>query len=186
MQQSGPESVPPSPGLGALFLTFFGISVLGFGGVLPWVRWMIVEKRGWLTPLEFNEALSLCQFLPGGNVVNFSVVIGNKYRGVPGALAAVCGILIGPFFIVIALAATYVRFEDVPGVAGALAGVSAAAAGLMASTAGKMAVAMRGDVLPLIFAAAGFVAVGLLRLPLLYVVLVMAPITVLYAWRRVQ
>lgn len=186
MQQSGSESAPSAPGVVALFLTFFGISVMGFGGVLPWARWMVVEKRGWLTAAEFNEVLALCQFLPGGNIVNFGVVLGNKYQGPLGAIAAVSGMLIGPFFIVIGLAAMYVRFEDVPGVSGALAGVSAAAAGLMASTAVKMVTAMRGDVFPLLFAACGFIAVGLFRLPLLAVVLVMAPITILYAWRRVQ
>jgi chromate transporter len=186
MQVSPPESPPAGPGLGTLFLAFFGISLMGFGGVLPWARWMVVEKRGWLTPQEFNETLSLCQFLPGGNIVNFGVVIGSKYCGALGAIAAVSGMLLGPFFIVIGLAALYVEFSAVPGVAGMLTGVSAAATGLVVALTVKMALAMREEIVPLLFAIAGFVAVGIFRIPLIATVLVMAPVTILYAWRRVQ
>ncbi|BCJ91180.1 chromate transporter [Terrihabitans soli] len=186
MQQPSPESPAPNPGLGALFLAFFGISIMGFGGVLPWARWMVVEKRGWLTPKEFNEALSLCQFLPGGNIVNFGVVIGSKYRGALGSIAAVSGMLIGPFFVVIGLASLYVEFKEIPGIGGMLTGVSAAASGLVVALTVKMALAMREEIVPLLFAVAGFVAVGVFRMPLIASVLVMAPITILYAWRRVQ
>jgi chromate transporter len=186
MQNSLSESSERGPDLGALFLAFFSISLMGFGGVMPWARRMVVEKRGWLTPSEFNEALSLCQFLPGGNIVNFGVVVGNKHRGILGSIAAVTGMLIAPFFIVMGLAAAYARFSDVPGMAGMLTGVSAAASGLVAAMTIKMAWAMREEVVPLLFAVAGFVAVGVFRAPLIATVLVMAPITVLYAWRRVQ
>lgn len=186
MDNSAPDSPEPGPGLGALFLSFLGISLMGFGGVMPWARWMVVEKRGWLTPSEFNEALSLCQFLPGGNIVNFGVVVGNKHRGILGSIAAVTGMLIAPFFIVIGLAAAYARFSEVPGIAGMLTGVSAAASGLVAAMTIKMAWAMREEIVPLLFAVAGFVAVGVFRVPLLATVLVMAPITIFYAWRRVQ
>lgn len=186
MQDSSPEPAQPAPGPGALFLAFFGISIMGFGGVLAWARWMLVEKRHWLTPQEFNELLSLCQFLPGGNIVNFGVVLGSRYCGVLGGIAAVAGLLLGPFFIVIGLASLYVEFSAVPGIAGMLTGVSAAATGLVASLTFKMAMAMREEIVPLLFALVGFVAVGIFRTPLLATVLVMMPVTILYAWRRVQ
>jgi chromate transporter len=185
MQDSPPESPPKAPGLGALFLSFLGISVVGFGGVMPWARWMVVEKRDWLTPAEFNEAMALCQFLPGGNIVNFGVIVGNKYRGAAGALAAVSGLMIGPFFLVIGLASLYTHFAAVPGIAGMMKGVSAAGAGLVTAMTVKMIIEMKDERMPLLFAAAGFVAVGLFRVPLLTAVAVMAPITVFYAWRRI-
>jgi chromate transporter len=185
MRDSSPEPTQERPGVGGLFLAFLTMSLMGFGGVLAWARWMTVEKRRWLTATEFNEALSLCQFLPGGNIVNFSVLIGSRYRGAPGAIAAVTGLLLGPFFIVIGLASLYVEFSAVPGIAGMLTAVSAAAAGLVVSVAVKMALTMRGEIVPLLFAIAGFVAVAIFRTPLVATVLVMAPITVLYAWRRV-
>jgi len=60
--------------------------VCGFGGVLAWSRRIIVQERGWLTPEEFNEQLALCQVLPGGNILNFSIMYGSRCAGVPGAL----------------------------------------------------------------------------------------------------
>ena len=64
------------------------MSVAGFGGVLPWARRAIVEERKWLTAEEFNEAFSFSQFLPGPNIVNFSVVFGSRLRGAAGAAVA--------------------------------------------------------------------------------------------------
>jgi chromate transporter len=185
MQDRSLESSPADASLGALFLAFLGISVIGFGGVMPWARWMVVEKRGWLTPAEFNEAMALCQFLPGGNIINFGVIVGNKYRGAAGAVAAVSGMMIGPFFLVIALAALYVRYQDLPGISGMLKAMSAAGAGLVTAMTVKMVIEMKDEFVPLLFAAAGFVAVGFFRVPMLYAVAVMAPLTILYAWRRV-
>ena len=186
MMSESDSVASPDPGLGALFLSFLGISMMGFGGVMPWARWMVVEKRGWLTPPEFNEAMALCQFLPGGNIINFGVIVGTKYRGIRGAVAAVSGMMIGPFFLVIALASLYARYAQTPGVGSALLGVSAAAAGLIAAMAVKMAMSMRGEWAALLFALAGFVAVGIFRAPLLAAVGVLAPITILYAWRRLS
>jgi chromate transporter len=186
MAMPKPDSVStPDPGLGALFFAFFGISLMGFGGVMPWARWMVVEKRGWLTSAEFNEAMALCQFLPGGNIINFGVIVGNRFRGVAGAVSAVSGMMIGPFFLVIALASLYGRYAELPGVHGALIGISAAAAGLVTAMTAKMAIAMKGEWVALLFALAGFAAVGVFRVPLYIAVAVIAPVTILYAWRRV-
>jgi chromate transporter len=180
------NSSAPDPGLGALFSAFFGISMMGFGGVMPWARWMLVERRNWLDPAEFNEAMALCQFLPGGNIVNLGVIVGNRFRGAWGAAAAVSGMMIGPFFLVIALASLYGHYAETPGVSGMLKAVSAGGAGLVAAMAIKMVVTLKGEWAAMLFAAAGFVAVGLFRVPLLAAVLALAPLTILYAWRRVS
>ena len=74
----------PAPTLLELFLAFALISLCGFGGVLAWSRRMLVEERKWMTPEEFNDAYALCQFLPGPNVVNLSVVFGRRIRGPVG------------------------------------------------------------------------------------------------------
>lgn len=176
----------PDVGLADLFFGFLGIALMGFGGVMPWARWMAVEKRGWLTPHEFNETVALCNFLPGGNIINFGVVVGNKYRGIPGSAAAVAGMMIGPFFIVIGLASLYAHFATQPGVPEMLKAVSAAGAGLVAAMVTKMLMAMKGEWVAILFAFAGFVAVGVFRVPLLAAVAVLAPLTILYAWRRVS
>jgi chromate transporter len=177
---------PPSPGVASLFFSFLRISVMGFGGVMPLARWMLVEKRGWLTPQEFNEAVALCQFLPGGNVVNLAVVIGNRFCGIAGAVVSVIGMMIAPCCIVLALAALYSRYGAVAGVTETLHGVSAAGAGLVAGMAFKMALAMKGEWAALGAALVVFVAVGIFRVPLLTAVVILSPLTIAYAWRRVR
>jgi len=81
---SAPQPVRPS--LSELFIAFATISLSGFGGVLAWSRRMMVEERKWLTPEQFNETYALCAFLPGGNILNFSVIFGSRFRGPLAAL----------------------------------------------------------------------------------------------------
>jgi chromate transporter len=171
------------PSLVELHLGFMRIAALSFGGVLPWARFVLVERRRWLTGDEFTEMLSLCQVLPGPNIVNMSVAIGARFHGAPGALAAITGLTMLPIAIVLALALLYADFKDVPAVTRALDGMAAAAAGLVIA----MAIKMAGPVLrrrpwsaaPVVVAA--FLAIGLARLPLLPVVLVLAPVAIVLA-----
>lgn len=167
-----------------LFLGFLAVSLSGFGGVLPFARRMIVERRQWLSENEFIDLLGLCQFLPGPNVVNVSICIGARFHGLSGAFCAVSGLLIGPFCLVLSLAALHGRFSDLAPVRGALAGVGAAAAGLAVAMGLRMAVPYRRNAPALVLAGLTFAAAALLRLPLHWVLLVLAPISVAVAWRR--
>ena len=170
----------------ALFLAFLSIALSGFGGVLPFARRALVDKHGWLTAQDFTETLSLCQSLPGPNVVNLSIVVGSRACGWRGSLAAFAGLVGAPVVIVIALGALYSRFGSLPGARGALTGLGAAAAGLVVATAAKMAepVLRARFWLAAPFILASFAAVGLLRFPLPYVLLALAPISVALVWRR--
>ncbi len=141
-----------------LFAGFFMVGISGFGGVLPFIRRMIVDQRGWLTAAEFTDMLALCQFLPGPNVCNLAVTLGSRERGVRGALAAVLGI---------------------PAVAHALAGLASAAAGLVLATALRIAGPLWGRRLGMAVAAVSFVAIALLRLPLLPTLLLVVPASIL-------
>jgi chromate transporter len=175
----------PRPGLRELLLGFASVSALAFGGVLPWARFVLVEKRRWLTPDEFTDALALCQLLPGPNIVNLSVAVGARFRGPSGALAAVFGLMALPVVVVLLLAKLYASFADHPAVAGALAGMAAAAAGLVVAMAARLAEPVlrrrfwsAAPVIVLVF-----VAVGLLRWPLWPVLLAAAPVAIAMAWR---
>ena len=176
------------PGRLELFLAFSGVAVSGFGGVMPFARRMLVEKRRWLTPDEFNEVYALAQFLPGGNILNLSVVVGNRFGGVAGALAAISGLLVGPVLIMIALGIVYDRYDEVGAVHNALTGIAAGAAGLILSMAAKMAepLVRRRALLPALMAVLAFLAVGLAQLPLLWVIAVLAPVSIALAWRGLQ
>jgi chromate transporter len=174
----------PSPGLGELFAGFLGVGLMGFGGVLPLARRMIVEQRKWLTGAEFTDLLALCQFLPGGNIINLSVAIGLRFRGIPGAVTALVALLAAPTTVAIALAAIYGRYQDDPIVRGLFTGLAAAAAGLVLAVAAKIARPLWGRPYAIGVALIVFVMIAVLRLPLLWTMLVMAPVSVFVAWRR--
>ncbi len=173
-----------APSTAGLFLGFFQLGLTGFGGVLPLARRMLVERRGWLTAEQFTELLGLCQFLPGGNIINLSVAVGMKFRGVAGALAAILGLIAAPTAVVIGLGVIYDRTQDDPHIRHLFAGLSAAAAGLLVSLAVKLARPLRRSAAGLAIAALGVVAVAVLRLPLLPTMLVLAPLSIALHARR--
>lgn len=193
MSESTPIPVPPAPmvpnpvapKLHELFIAFSLISVSGFGGVLYWSRRMMVDERKWMTAEEFNEAYALCNFLPGPNIVNFSVVFGRKVGGAVGALAALLGLLGPPFLLVTLLGLIYARYGDIAALQRVLAGVAAAAAGLTISTGLKMAGPLLRQRLGFAHAVAiaAFLAVGVLRWPIYWVLGVLIPCSVALAWR---
>jgi chromate transporter len=154
--------------------------------VLAWSRRMLVEQRGWMTADEFNEAYALCQFLPGPNVVNLSVVFGRRIRGVPGAAVALLGLLGPPFVIVTLIAAAYAQWGEIAALQRMLLGVAAAAVGLILGTCAKMALPLFKDrlgVAPLV-ALATFVSIGVLRWPLYGALAVLVPLSIAIAWVR--
>jgi chromate transporter len=166
----------------ALFLGFLMIGLQGFGGVLPFAHRILVEQHRWLSEREFTEVLSLSQFLPGPNIVNVSVIVGNRYQGPLGAVAATLGLMLMPFVIVLILAALYARFADLEVVRGATIGVSAAATGLVIATGLRMVRALKGIPWQIVMGALTFIAIALLRLPLLWVLAVLAPVSIAIAW----
>ena len=174
------------PSIAEIGLGFARVAAFAFGGVLPWARYVLVDQKRWLAPDEFTDMLALAQLLPGPNILNLSVAVGGRFRGAPGALAAVAGLMVLPVAIAIALTATYTTFSGIPAVQGALRGMAAAAAGLVIAMAVKIGepVLRRRFLAAAPFAATTFVAVALLRLPLWPVILVVSPLAIAVAWRR--
>ena len=162
---------PRSPG--DLFWSFTWLALQGFGGVLAVVQRELVEKKRWMTNAEFLEDWAVAQIMPGPNVVNLSIMIGDRYFGLRGALAALAGMLTFPLMLVLALAVVYAEFASHPAVAGALRGMGAVAAGLIAGVGIKMLASVRSHPLgrPLCLALAGlsFAAMAWLRLPLFWI-----------------
>ena len=115
---SGSEALPRSPmnergiTLGGLFRCFLVIGITGFGGVLPVVIHELVRKRGWLDISEFTEILSVCQVLPGPNIVNISILFGARVAGFPGAMVSVAGLLLLPVALVLTLGVVYAQFAE--------------------------------------------------------------------------
>jgi chromate transporter len=173
------------PGVAELFVRFTQVGASGFGGVMPWARRMLVEERHWLTDEEFSEMLSLCQVLPGPNIVNMAVCVGTRFRGARGALAAFFGLLSAPFAIILVLGALFTQYGELPAISAAFRGISAAAAGLIVAMGLKMAASRRLRSPMAAFALAAFVGVALARFPLGAFLLIAAPASVAAAaWRR--
>jgi chromate transporter len=187
-----PTSILRSPpGLAELFVAFAKMSTAGFGGVLYWARRGIVDQHRWMSADEFNETYALCHFLPGPNIVNFSMVFGSRIRGIAGGIAAFAGLLAPPTIIITILAALYARYGEVDALRRILAGVSCAAVGLLVATVFRMMTPLikRRDVIGLILLVAVLVAIGLARLPLQAVLLVAIPISLavtFYMRRRIS
>jgi chromate transporter len=180
-----PTLPPPiAPTLLELLTAFSLISLYGFGGVLAWSRRMMVEERKWMTAEEFNDLYALCNFLPGPNIVNFSVVFGRRFGGIPGAVMAILGLLGPPFVIVIAIAAAYAFFGTIEALQRMFAAVAAAAAGLTISTVLKMLAPLMRERLgvPHVTAVVTFVAVGVLRWPIYWVLAILIPLSIGLAW----
>lgn len=175
---------PIRPTLLELLGAFVQVSLAAFGGALPWSRRMIVERKGWMTAQEFNEAFALSQFLPGPNTINFAVVFGARFAGAPGAAIAVIGLVGPPLVIVTVLAFLYERYGDVAALSHILAGIASAAAGLLIAAVAKMAAplfSMQWNWAPIV-ATLGFIGVAIMHWPLPYVFLGLAPFSIALAW----
>ena len=174
-----PLRIPPL----TLFLAFSDMALSGFGGVLPFAYRALVERRRWLDREQFARLLALGQVLPGPTICNMSVMFGYRSAGVAGAAASLAGMIALPIVVVLGLGVAYQRFGALPVVHRALSGMSAVAAGLVIATAIKMARAVPRRVLPVSIAVLAFAGVGLVRLPLIAVICVLAPAAILLAWR---
>jgi chromate transporter len=181
---------PRPQSLGDLFWSFTWLALQGFGGVLAVVQREMVEKKRWLTPDEFLEDWAVAQVLPGPNVVNLSLIIGDRYFGFRGAIAGVAGMLTVPLGVILALAVLYAHFADIPQVAGALRGMGAVAGGLIAATGIKLIAPLRrhplGFGVCLVFVALVFAAIALARIPLGWVLVVMGGTACAWMWKKIE
>jgi chromate transporter len=166
----------------ALFASFLRMGLLGFGGVLPLARQVLVVERRWLDDRAFAELIGMCQVLPGPNVVNLSVVIGSRTHGPLGALIALTGLLFLPVALMLAIAYFYASVAHDPLTRNAIAGASAAAAGLILGTGLRLLRQTRPPLRGLVSGAAAFVGVGVLHWPLFYVIVALIVVAVGAEW----
>ena len=185
LDDEAPRS-PKSPG--EIFRVFTRLAMQGFGGVLPIAQRELVERERWLTREQFLELLAVAQVLPGPNVVNLSLMFGDRAFGWRGGLAALGGMILAPWCVVLALTVAYAHYAQHPVVAGALRGMGAVAAGLIFSTGLKLLPALRRNVLgrtaAFALAALMFGCIALLRVPLLWMLAGLGGLACVSAWRR--
>ena len=187
------EPSPPRPGPTSLADLFFSVTILalqGFGGVLAVIQRELVERKRWLTNEEFIEDWAVAQVMPGPNAVNLCMMIGARHYGLAGALSAVAGMITFPLLLVLLLAALHAQYAHHPAVAGALRGMAAVSAGLIAATAARLAVALFKSPVPLAWgiaiAAASFVLLAWVRVPLAAVLFALGGLGCVLAWRGLR
>jgi chromate transporter len=184
------DTRPQPQSLTDLFLSFTILALQGFGGVVAIVQREMVERKRWMTQDEFVEDWAVAQVMPGPNVVNLAMMIGGRYFGLRGALAALAGMLTVPLVVVLLLALVYARFADHPGVVGALHGMSAVAAGLIASAGLRLAGTLKRNTLgiPACVALGGtcFAMIAVLRWPLVYALLGLGAVSCVLAYRKLK
>ena len=171
-----------------LFWSLTFLALQGFGGVLAVVQRELVEKRQWLSNEEFMEDWAVAQIMPGPNVINLSIMLGERYFGWRGALVGACGMLTVPMLLVIGLTLIYAQFASHPAVAGALRGMGAVAAGLVLGTGIKLSVGLVGHPLPLWLgwglALAAFGMMVWLQWPLWWVLPIVGGLGCALTWSR--
>jgi chromate transporter len=173
----------PPRNLTELFTGFLAIGARSFGGVMPWAYRTMVEERRWLAPADFAETIGLCQFLPGPNIGNASIVLGKRWFGLAGAVVAFLGLMALPFIFVMALGIVYLEWAQQPIVRAIVTGVGATGAGLFIGTALKLGRALVTSPAALVLIAGCFLAVGIGRISMLFVMPAAAAIGVLFARR---
>jgi chromate transporter len=183
------SSVRPKPHSPSdLFWSFTKIALQGFGGVLAIIQRELVDKKQWLTLDEFVEDWAVAQILPGPNVVNLSLMLGDRYFGTRGALAALAGMLTFPLLAILVIAVVFTGIADSPVAQGALKGMGAVAAGLIAAVGLKLVKALQSNVMGvtvcIALAAMTFVAIAILRIPLVWVLLSIGVLATGWAYRQ--
>ena len=173
-----------------VFVAFTLLALQGFGGVLAVAQRVLCEQKRWLTKEQFVDILAFGQVLPGPNVCNVALMVGDRFFGWRGAFAALAGMMTVPLVIVLAITGAYSQYASNPVVAGALKGMGAVAAGLFVGTAMKLMSALRENPMGVpacvVLLALAFVAVAILRWPLVWVLLGLGTVASLFAWRRLR
>ena len=173
-------TAPPPVSLPALLTCFLKLGAASFGGgVSGWVHREIVERRQWLSEERFLETLTVAQVMPGANPVNLAVYVGMQLRGFAGATVAAIGMVAPAFCIILLLGAGYSLLSRYPEPRVVLVGLACVGIASTLAMGIKAARRLQGQIVPILIAATIFVTVGLLRWPMIPVVLVLTPVSVL-------
>lgn len=171
--------------LTTIYRTFFWIGLFSFGGgMTPWIRRQMVVVHGWLKDEDFMPGVALAQILPGVNSTNLAVYVGQHVRGISGAAVALAGMLTAPFLLMLIAAGSYKYLLSQPWLHAFMAGVAAAAIGMLLATGVASVRLATASISSTLLMIATFIAIGVLHLPLLWVVAIVTPISIAISWPR--
>jgi len=167
----------PLPTLLELFWQFMVIGAVSFGGgIIAYEQILLVEKKKWLDLDDFMATLAISQTMPGLNSVNMAVLTGDRLRGVLGAIAAGLGLILPGAAFVLIVGIAYMAKPDHPIANLILAGIAAGATGLLAAITYKIGQGHLRHVISCLIIITTFVLMSIFKLPLVIVLLIMAPV----------
>ncbi|MCL2056877.1 MAG: chromate transporter [Oscillospiraceae bacterium] len=149
--------------LGEIFISFFKIGALTFGGgyaMLPVLEYEVCKKRGWAEKQDLLDFFAMGQALPGIIAVNTAVFCGNKRAGFLGGLAAALGVICPSIIIITAIAAFMGAVMGSPIIDKLLFGMNIGVAALLVNAVVEMLKKTVMDITTALLAATAFVAVA--------------------------
>jgi chromate transporter len=154
-------SIKPS-GITDIFLSFFKIGLFTIGGglaMIPLIERVAVEKKRWIHEDEIADIIAICQSVPGVIAINISIFIGYKRAGMKGALAAVFGVVLPSFIIILFVSQLLIEFHTNPYVQKAFVGAKAGVTALLAVVVIRLWRQVVTDVYTVIIALVSFASV---------------------------
>lgn len=125
-----------------LYITFFKIGILTFGGgltMLPLLKYELVDSKNWITEEKLLDCYAIGQCTPGIIAVNTATYVGYLRQGVFGGIFATLG-MVSPSVIIITLVALFMQnFMEYAIIQHALMGIRGAVCALMLNTVVSLA-----------------------------------------------
>ncbi len=140
-----------------LFWSFLKIGLFTFGGgyaMIPLIRREVIDRKGWIAEGEFLDLLTLAQSAPGPISLNTSVFVGYKMRGYAGAIAAILGVVVPSFTIILIVATLFADIRQNAVVDAAFRGMRPAVVALIIVPVISLAKGMHWSMLGIIAATA--------------------------------
>lgn len=177
--RTGAAEVP----LSNIFASFLKLGSTTFGGgSVGWINREVVDRRRWISEERFMQMLTVALAMPGANPVNLATYVGLELRGYVGAVVAVLGMVAAPFVIILLFAVSYSQLAQYDHARAILSGLACVGVSAMMLTGLKSAGRIKTNPVSVLIALAVFVAVAVLRLPMIEVVVVAIPASVAAAW----
>ena len=167
----------------SIFKSFLGAGMISFGGAMPHVQKLVVEKQKWMDAGEFSETVGLCQFIPGPNATNVSICVGHKVGGFFGAVSAAVGLLFFPICFALIIAVAFTHYAEMIAVRQVAQGMALSGSGLLLGAGLKLLSAIKRDRTKA-YLTVGLVLVlaGYFKFPLLTVIGSLLIISLLVTW----
>ncbi len=171
----GLPSAAPAPVSFSEALRFWlKLGFISFGGPAGQIAIMhseLVERRRWISEKRFLHALNYCMLLPGPEAQQLATYIGWLLHRSWGGIVAGALFVLPSLFILIALSWVYLRFGDLPVVAGVFFGIKPAVTALVLHAAHRIGTRALKNGWMWGIAAAAFVAIFAFNAPFPAIVL---------------